>query len=127
MKTSRMKLGIAGEELACNYLIDKEHIILERNWRWSHLEVDIISLHKGEIHFVEVKTRVGPLAAEPEECVNLQKQKRLVRAAEAYLHSPKKNTKGTDFDIVFDVFSVIFEGDNVELRYFPRAFIPMIY
>lgn len=125
METSKKLVGNKGEQLACERLTALGHIILERNWRWSHLEVDIITLLKNEIHFVEVKTRTGSADAVPEERVDYRKRRRLVRAAEAFLHSSRKTLGGNDFDICFDVFSVIFEGDKVELRYLPQAFIPI--
>ena len=53
----RRQLGKAGEYVACGFLRSMGHIILERNWRSGHLEIDIISLDRDGIHFVEVKTR----------------------------------------------------------------------
>ena len=55
------ELGRKGEEIVCKYLIDNGHTILERNWRCGHLEIDIISINKIGIHFVEVKSRVAPM------------------------------------------------------------------
>lgn len=46
-------LGRHGEDETCQYLIDHGHTILERNWRYGHLEIDIISLAGDGIHFVE--------------------------------------------------------------------------
>ncbi len=40
----RRQLGKAGEDVACSLLRSMGHIILERNWRSGHLEIDIISL-----------------------------------------------------------------------------------
>ena len=53
----RRELGRVGEDIACSLLEGMGHLILERNWRSSHLEIDIISYDPAGIHFVEVKTR----------------------------------------------------------------------
>lgn len=64
------KLGKRGEDEACELLIKKGHAILERNYRCGHLEIDIISIDSDGLHFVEVKTRMAPVCAEPEEKCN---------------------------------------------------------
>lgn len=50
------KTGDLGESLACRYLQDNDHFILDRNfWRkWG--ELDIVSQKDDVVHFVEVKT-----------------------------------------------------------------------
>ncbi|MBF1070821.1 MAG: YraN family protein, partial [Prevotellaceae bacterium] len=50
------ELGRAGENAACQYLIERDYHIVERNWRCHPLEVDIIADDWGELVFVEVKT-----------------------------------------------------------------------
>ena len=53
-------LGTEGENAAAEFLISKGLIIRERNWRFRHLEVDIIAESAGGcLHIVEVK-RVLP-------------------------------------------------------------------
>ena len=110
MSTGRAEIGRRGEDIACRYLIEKGHTILERNWRSGHLEVDIISLDREGLHFVEVKSRVAPFSAAPEESVGYVKQKRIIAAAERYIHSRKRIATVFELpDISFDVISIIFE------------------
>ena len=59
MKTKKQIVGSRGEEEACNWLVGQGHRILRRNWRASHLELDIITIRERTIHIVEVKTRSG--------------------------------------------------------------------
>lgn len=127
MKTARMTLGRLGEDAACEYLSGIGHTIIERNWRRGHYEIDIISLDKEGIHFVEVKSRVAPVSASPEENVGFRKQMKLVNAAQLYLRSEDKKEKFGDIDIFFDVVSVIFEGENTDIVFFPKAFVPIYY
>ena len=114
-----------GEDIACDFLKEKGHRILERNWRSGHLEVDIISLASDGLHFVEVKSRVAPVSALPEENVGPTKQKKIAAAANRYLHSKDFYELCGDFETHFDVFSVIFEGERTEVTYFPDAYIPI--
>ena len=92
---------------------------MKRNWRGSHLEVDIISEDANGLHFVEVKTRLDADAT-PEEKVNAIKQRRISAAALKYL-----NETGSDREVFFDVVSVTVFGDDSTVKYFPQAWIPM--
>lgn len=120
-----MKIGRLAEDMACGYLTAHGHTVLARNWRSGHLEIDIISLDGEGLHFVEVKSRVAPVSASPEDNVGYRKQKRLVSAAQHYLHSAEKKALLEQKEVFFDVFSVIFEGGKAEMQYFPQAFIPI--
>lgn len=128
MKTARMELGKRGEDAVSEYLIGKGHMVIGRNWRSGHLEVDLITISEDGLHFVEVKSRMAPYTAEPELAVNATKQKKIIAAAKAWLRSAaKKNAGLAGLELFFDVASVVFDGDDVELRYFPRAYMPVYY
>ena len=120
-----MTLGRKAEDMACDYLIKRGHTILGRNWRSGHLELDVISLDPEGIHFVEVKARVAPSQADPEENVGYRKQRRLAAAAQAYLRSAEKKSLLDQNEVFFDIFSVIFEGEKVETKWLPQSFIPI--
>ena len=81
-KNHRRELGQLGEELACEWLREMGHTILERNWRSGHLEVDIISYDADGIHFVVVKARQESIQAPPQMSVDWQKQRNIVQAAQ---------------------------------------------
>ena len=112
-------LGQLGEEMACDFLQARGHRILQRNWRGSHLEVDIISEASDGVHFVEVKTCLSADAT-PEEKVDTRKQQRISAAALKYL-----NQTGSDREVFFDVVTVTVDGFDSEVRYFPQAWIPI--
>lgn len=124
MKTQRQQVGKRGEDEACLYLIRQGHTVLDRNWRSGHLELDVVSLASDGLHFVEVKTRRAPAAADPEENVDGRKRERLVRAAKAYLHSPQRQALD-EMDIWFDVLTVLFDNEKTTINYYPNAFIPI--
>ena len=127
MRTDRATVGRKGEEEASSYLARLGHRILARNWRNGHLELDIITLLGNELHIVEVKSRVAPVMAEPEQNVRRDKQRRMVAAANAFLHSADRKGLPTDLEIIFDVMSVVFfrNGADFEIEYYPNAFIPL--
>ena len=119
--------GQLGEDLACAYLEGLGQTVLSRNWRSSHLEIDIVTADRaGNLRFVEVKTRVEPVAIAPELQVNTTKQKRLANAALAYLNDPKapKPLAGSG-ESFFDIVSIVLGEGRREVEYFPAAWIPM--
>lgn len=118
------ELGQRGEDEVCKYLARLGHSILERNWRYGRLEIDIITLAVDGIHFVEVKTRMAPMQGEPEDAVNVVKQKRIVSAAGRYL-ARKDTCLGKDMEIWFDAAAVIFDGEKTDIRYHVGAFVPI--
>lgn len=116
--------GRRGEQIACEYLLKEGHIILERNWRSGHLEVDIITLDPKGIHFVEVKTRRPPYQALPQDCVDATKQRNVAKAAVSYLHTAK-GRKLADAEVWFDVVAVILDGKKETIEYIPGAYTPI--
>ena len=127
MKTDRPSVGRLGEEEASRYLSRLGHRILARNWRGGHLELDIVTLYGSELHIVEVKSRVAPVMAEPSRNVGREKQRRLVAAAQAFLHSDARKDLPANLEVFFDVMSVVFHGTGADfdIEYYPKAFIPL--
>ena len=115
-------LGRRGEELAADYLAAQGHVVLARNWRGGHLELDLVTEAPDGVHFVEVKTRTAPVAAAPEENVGALKQQRITSAALKFLHAMES---AGEREVFFDIVAVTFDGESAEIRYFPQAWIPM--
>ena len=120
-----MELGRRGDDVACEFLTGKGHTIVQRNFRAGHLEIDIISLDRNGVHFVEVKSRVAPVAVSPEENVTAAKQKKVADAALRYLHTSKDKRLSADLEVSFDVVAVTFDGGGEIVEWFPNAFYPM--
>ena len=104
--------GNEGEELAANFLIKDGYTILHRNWRYGHLEVDMIACKAGKLHFVEVKTRKSSFYGYPEDSVTRKKMKFLMKSADQYLHLNKQWKR-----IEFDILSIMMK-ENEEPEYF---------
>lgn len=77
--TRRQALGVQGEQLAAEYLTRAGFLILERNWRNRHGELDIVARDRDTIVAVEVKTRSGSGYGHPFEAITAQKANRLRR------------------------------------------------
>lgn len=109
--------GQKGEELACEYLINKGYIILEKNWRYKHLEIDIIAEKENVIIVVEVKYRSYTAYGEPEVFVNKQKQKFLIEAINQYIYQ-----KDIDKEVRFDIIAISKKKDNYSIHHIEDAF-----
>ena len=119
-----MTLGRRGEALAAEYLRQTGHTILEMNWRWSHLEMDIISRDESGLHFVEGKSRRKSDVA-PVENFTAAKRGRLVRAANAFLNGQARKGLEGNFEVYFDLITIVFDDDKADIQYFPQVFIPI--
>ena len=114
-------LGSKGEDMASDFLKKKGYAILERNWRYKKLEVDIIASNTKEIVFVEVKTRSSDCLLRPEEAVDLDKQCNLTVAANAYILQ-----KHISLEPRFDIIAIVIDKDKEPaLTHFENAFPPM--
>mgnify|MGYP003331031529 CR=1 FL=1 len=99
--------GKKGEELAVGHLLKNGFSILETNWRFRHLEVDIIAMKNNMLVFLEVKTRFSSAFGAPEEFVDKTKQRNLRTAANAYVQ-----TKNMDLEVRFDIISILMKKDQ---------------
>lgn len=93
--------GRNGEDLAVAYLQQHDFTILERNWRYARVEIDIIASKNNVLHFVEVKTRTSTRFGLPEESVSVKKMEQLKKGAEEYQY---RNSQWKE--IQFDVLAI---------------------
>jgi putative endonuclease len=109
--------GIQGEDIAVDYLRRKGYVILDRNWRSGHKEIDIIARHGDVVVFVEVKMRANDFYGRPEDAVTRQKMHRLVLAADAYIRY-----YAIDAEVRFDVVSITGSVTKPYIRHYEGAF-----
>ena len=122
MKLSKEELAKKGEQLAADFLAEKGFEIIERNYRYSHGEIDIIALDPkdGFTVFVEVKTRQNLYYGEPEYAVTKKKQQQVKKVAELYLYEKEIE----QIDCRFDVVAILLEDmDNPVINYYENAFM----
>ena len=104
MLDSRRALGQLGEDIAVHHLQRLGYIILQRNYRCSQGEVDIIARDQDRLVFVEVRARRGSAFGTPKESVTARKQARLETVARNYLQEHGYS----DIDWGIDVVAVQF-------------------
>lgn len=114
-------LGKTGEEIAAHYLTEKGYKILETNWRFHRNELDLIAEEGNILVVAEVKSRTSNVLMEPELAVTREKQRAIIRSANAYVRWKHRN-----MEVRFDVITVILHGDKVTINHIPDAFYPMV-
>ena len=101
---ARHQTGRDGETLAAAFLVARGARLLHRNWRSSlkgvRGEIDCIVQFGDTLCFVEVKTRADSFHGEPQEAVNLSKQRQICRLATAYIMEFEQTEITVRFDIV---------------------------
>ena len=115
-------LGKAGEEIAVAHLEGKGYRILERNWRLGKEESDIIARDGDFIVIVEVKTRTSTVFAEPESAVTKNKQRILVRTANAYV-----NYRRLHGEVRFDIVTVLIRPEGETINHIVDAFYATLH
>lgn len=125
MTLNRKQLGAQGEERASLYLQEQDYIIVQRNWRCSSGELDIIARDGNQLVFVEVRTRTvyaqgagvnryGSVL----EAITSRKQMQLRRLAQIYLYQSKLYNISLRFDVVL----VERSGEHYAVNHIKHAF-----
>jgi putative endonuclease len=113
-------LGRRGESLAKAHLETAGYEILDENWTHGKAEIDLIAYKDKVIIFAEVKTRTGNGFGEPEDFVDLRKQRLLAGAADEYIYL--MNHQG---EVRFDIIAILFNNEtNFKLNHIEDAFWP---
>lgn len=134
MKTFALnsKVGKIGELLAKKYLTNKGHEVLAENYYFEKGkrsgEIDIITLYKGSIYFIEVKTRTvkgsleksTELFSTPESKVTPSKLKKCAKTAEHYLRATKRLSMEHHFGVVAVLYNE--KEKKAQIRYLQDVF-----
>ena len=83
-RTAQQALGAYGERVAETHLAATGMKVLDRNWRCSEGELDLVLLDHGVLVVCEVKTRTGEGGPGPHEAITPTKLERLGRLAERW-------------------------------------------
>lgn len=116
----KQTLGKWGEIEAMRILKERGLEVIEANWTFLHLEIDIVAKDGDTLVIVEVKTRGTDAFGEPEMFVSRGKQKKLIRAANWYLENKKLTN-----EVRFDVVGIVKNGELVLSNYVKGAFHPI--
>ena len=108
-RLSSKKLGEVGEMVAEEFLVGRDYILVEKNYKNKHGEIDLI-LEKDrgkKIVFVEVKTRYESDINSPEDAIDKKKIERIVRNAESYILF-----NNIDKEILIEAVCIVFDKEN---------------
>lgn len=96
----KAKAGAFGQKLAADFLKSRGYAILAENFQTREGELDLIAELKGQLIFVEVKTRLTDKYGLPEEAVSSAKLEKMQAAAAEYLSQNQVNHENYRFDII---------------------------
>lgn len=85
MSNQKQTVGRRGEDVAADFLRQHGCLVIDRNLRTPHGEIDIIARLGDEIIICEVKARSGSGYGYPETAVTRSKYENIVRSAQYYL------------------------------------------
>lgn len=116
------EFGVMGEQMAARYLEDNGYVILDRNYRRGHQEVDIIALDHGELAVIEVKTRTSEEYFTAEQAVDHRKRQNIICVANNYVRRYHRTEP-----LRFDIIAIVGHGADAEVRHTKNAFNVMNY
>jgi len=86
---SHLEVGKMGEDIARRFLEKQGHKIIEQNYRTKYAEIDLVAKKGNDLVFIEVRTKIGENFGTPEETINYDKKRKLLRNALAYVSRKK--------------------------------------
>lgn len=100
---TKKQIGKIGEDMACNYLLQNNYKIIDRNFHCRQGEIDIIAVDNTtkEMVFIEVKSRNNKIFGRGIEAIDNYKLRHIIIAAKYYLFVNKIN-----FNIRIDAIEI---------------------
>ena len=129
-KPDHLSVGKRGEDVAARFYKKLHFRILERNYRASRYEIDLIAADRHTLAFVEVKARSytdpdAPDAQRPSKAINYDKKQFLIYAAKYYLRQHPKEKRNPRIDVVevyFDDNPNVKKKKILKINHIPNAF-----
>lgn len=99
MTEYRRRLGARGEDLAARWYVASGYQLLDRNWRCTEGEIDLVCRMGDTVVVCEVKTRRSSAFGSPAEAVTGAKRARLRRLAARWLREHDVRCAYVRFDV----------------------------
>lgn len=93
-------LGRKGEDLAVKFLKKQKYKVIERNYKCTFGEADIIAVKDDCYVFVEVKSRASDTYGRPLEAVDFSKQNKYKKIAQYYFYIKNIFNSNGRFDVI---------------------------
>lgn len=104
MHLTNSELGKIGEDIATVFLEDLGYEILDRNWRFQRVELDLVAQINSTLVFCEVKTRRSMSHGVPTEAITPEKLQNIRTAALHWLSNHQSKHQGIRFDAVSVIY-----------------------
>ncbi|UCG85640.1 MAG: YraN family protein [Gemmatimonadota bacterium] len=119
-KDPRHRRGVAGEQVARQFLESQGWAVMSHRFRLGRIEVDLIARKGSLVSFIEVKTRRGTAFGSPLEAVTWHKKREIARVAQGWM-----DRYGRPGDVYrFDVIGVTISGPVTSVQHVTDAFRP---
>lgn len=93
-------VGRYGEDVAAEFLLGEGWTVLDRNWRGTRGELDLVALDGTELVAVEVKTRRSTAFGHPAEAVTPRKLARVRRLTAEWLRTHDVRPASVRVDVI---------------------------
>lgn len=122
LRPRQLPLGQRGERYAARWLRRQGYRIVAGGNRTRYGEIDLIAVDGETVVFIEVKTRRSYEVGDAAAAVNIEKQKRIVRTALAFL----KQHHLLEYSARFDVVAIVWPDGAAapDLEHIKSAFEP---
>ena len=100
MTQERLDFGKEGEKAAVKLLKKRGYRIIEKNYRNSSGEIDIVAEQDQVLVFIEVKSRTDAEYGEPLEAVTSHKQRKIGQVAKGFMTQHRIANRDCRFDVV---------------------------
>lgn len=111
-------IGKYGEDRAAEFLTRLGYELIERNWRGSGGEIDIVARDRDCLVFAEVKTRTRTGFGHPFEAITSQKLQRMRKLVAQWCQA--KQIAG--FKVRLDAISVLVVDGRVNIEHLKQVF-----
>jgi putative endonuclease len=102
--------GSIGETRAAQFLVRNGYNILQRNYRTTAGEIDIIARNLDQLVFVEVKAWKHMELSDLEYAIGRNKQRRIIESSKKYVVD---NPGYADFNFRYDVIFITMNDDRI--------------
>ncbi len=111
--------GRWAEQTALDYLLDKNLALLDKNFRSSFGEIDLIMQEGNILVFIEVRYRSSNHFHTALESINKKKCDRIISTSQQYL---TENRKSAHMDCRFDVVVLSGQQEKPTIEWIKNAF-----
>ena len=115
---SNQSVGKYGEDRAADFLLRLGYEIIERNWRGSAGEIDIVARYRDCIVFAEVKTRTRTGFGHPFEAITAKKVQTMRRLVAQWCESQNLSAA----QVRLDALSVLITNGQVNIEHLKQVF-----